>query len=154
MSAVQALVITIGASGGMLTTGLIFYGMRSDRHAKAANYLADHPVKSFLIGFLAFLIPFLVILGMIDAGSKDGWILVLALTVLIWGIGIGVAGRSLGERMMPDATPMMHTTIGSIILLGSLIWIFLGFFVVAIAVSMGFGAWLRARHLGPIQDDE
>ena len=147
MSALQAVAITLGASGGMLTTGLIFFGMRNVRHTKAANYLADHPVKSFLIGFMAFLVPFLLILGMIDAQTKDGWVLVLALTVLIYGIGIGVTGRSLGERMMPDASPMLHTCIGSIILLGSLVWIFLGFFVVAIAVSMGFGAWLRARHL-------
>ena len=65
MSASGAITIALCAAGGMFTTGLIFYGMRSIRHAKAANYLADHPAKSFFIGFLGFLIgP--VIIGFIS----------------------------------------------------------------------------------------
>ena len=149
MSAEAAIKIALCASCGMFTTGLIFYGMRSIRHAKAANYLAGHPAKSFFIGFLGFLVPLIVLLAMIDAKPKEGWLwmLVLALIVMIYGIGVGVAGRSLGERMMPDASPMQHTTIGSLILIASLVWVFLGFFVLAIAISMGIGAWLRARRL-------
>ena len=150
MSAEEALGVSIavvGMVGGMFSTGIIFYGLRTSRHAKAAEYLSQHPAKSFFIGFVAYLIPLLMIIGMISEKAKDGWFLVTAVTVLIYGIGIGVSGRSLAENMMPDATPMRQVCVGSLVLLASLLWLPLGFFVIGLSVSMGFGAWLRARKL-------
>lgn len=144
---------SVVVSGGMLSTGVIFYGLRGARHAKASEYLSTHPLKSFLFGFLFFIIPFLCIASMIKSGEKDGWVIVLAITMAIYGLGMSVAGRNLAEKMMPDASAMRQVCVGSIVLLSSLIWPFSGFFVVGIAVSMGFGAWIRARALKPVSHD-
>lgn len=117
------------------------------RHQRAAAGLGGRGGGSFAVGFLAMLLPLILLAVLYHTGIPAGRFLLWTLLTIAVGLGISVAGRRLGERVLEDRGALAQTAIGVAALVMPLASLLLVPIVLAIAAA-GLGAWLRAGRDG------
>jgi len=142
---IRLLAYVLQVAVGSVALAPVFLALRPERHARGAQALDRAPFVSLLLGLLPVggLVGGLLALGF--AGMQIGYLAVLVLAGLLCGLGISVAGRSLGQRLMTDASPFMQTLVGAALLGGAMVWPAAGLVIFLTAVALGLGGWLRAR---------
>lgn len=131
---------------GSIAFAPVFLALRPERHASATRALDQAPFICLLIGLLpvAGLVGGLVALGY--AGMKNGYLALLVLAGVLCGLGISVAGRALGQRLLTEATPFIQTLVGAALLGGAMVWPAAGLVLFLTVVALGLGGWLRGKR--------
>lgn len=129
---------------GSLALAPLFLALQPQRHAGAAAQLANGFVGNLLVGLLPLGAALAGLVALGAAGLRTGYLALLVATGLLCSLGIGVAGRALGQRLLADAAPLRQTLVGAAMLCGGLLWPAAGLVLFVVATALGIGAWLRA----------
>lgn len=133
-------VLTMTLVALLTVIGVLFQGLVQG----TKSYATQMPGRSTLLGLVnvAFLSILGVALGSLNGSDVVQLLAVLLLAVLAIGLAFGLAGMAplVGERLLPEATPIRQTAWGAAAMLVASLTPFLGWF--------GLFPYLAFRGLG------
>ena len=138
------LYLTLSA-GATVALAPLFAALRPERHGAAQQQLESAPVTCLLIGMIPFGALLAIMLVIYSANLVSAWIMILVLAGIFCGLGAGVSGRYIGNRLQPEGTVLSQTLIGTALIAGAALWPAAGLVIYFLSITWGLGGWLRAR---------
>jgi hypothetical protein len=142
---IRWLVYLILGAGATVACGPLFAALRPERHAAAHQQLEAAPISCLFLGLIPLGALLVLMLVIYSAQLASVWVMVVVVAGILCGLGAGISGRYLGNRLQPEGTVLSQTLIGTALIAGSSLWPAAGLVMFLIAVSLGLGGWLRAR---------